>query len=200
MRMYLSVGVALAVMVLLGLYGGAGLGADAEVIRYFVDWRAAYPRWTGVLIIFTQAGGFTLLLGLCLAGGLWLAARGMWRTAASFVVTVLAGRLIIEFAKVAVGRPRPSFDAHPVTVFSQSFPSAHAGNSAITFLALALFVVPERWRRQALVGAAAMAIAVGATRPMLGVHWPSDVVGGWLFGAAWVSLCWHHRWIERSAA
>jgi len=58
----------------------------------------------------------------------------------------------------------------------------------IVFLSLALLVAPRRFRKLAVAAALIGTAAVGITRPMLGVHWPSDVVGGWSFGAAWVLL------------
>ena len=61
-----------------------------------------------------------------------------------------------------------------------------AGNSMLTFLAIALIAVPDRWRGRAVSLAIVASLAIGATRPYLGVHWPSDVIGGWAFGIAWV--------------
>ena len=69
-----------------------------------------------------------------------------------------------------------------------SFPSGHAANSMITFLALALILAPARYRAAAIAAATAASVLIGSTRPLLGVHWPSDVVGGWAFGIAWVVI------------
>ena len=56
----------------------------------------------------------------------------------------------------------------------------------ITFLALALIAAPTKSRAAAITAAVAASALIGSTRPLLGVHWPSDVVGGWAFGIAWV--------------
>ena len=56
----------------------------------------------------------------------------------------------------------------------------------ITFLALALVVTPAKYRSAAITAAIAASVLIGSTRPLLGVHWPSDVIGGWAFGIAWV--------------
>jgi undecaprenyl-diphosphatase len=58
----------------------------------------------------------------------------------------------------------------------------------MTYVALALFLAGERRRPLLLAGAVALAIFVGLSRVMLGVHWPSDVVGGWSYGLFWAFL------------
>ena len=187
-------------VVVLGALGGSQLPFDRAVIGSFVDWRALHPRLTGLLIVFTQLGGFPVLIALGVGGTLWLLTRRQFATAFAFAATLLAGRAAIELIKYLVARPRPSFDAHPVHVFSQSFPSAHAGNSMITYTALALFLTPPPRRRSVLIGAILLALAIGATRPMLGVHWPTDVAAGWLVGGLFVSLGWWAHLRRQSAA
>lgn len=191
---------ALLVFLLLALIGGAEHALDVAVIRTFQDWRTAQPQATTAVIWLTHAGGAPFLLTVAGCGAAFLLWRRQKVRAWALVLTVLGGRLGLEAVKLLVDRPRPSFDAHPVTVFSQSFPSGHAGNSMVTYVALALFVAPERWRVPAVVAGFGLALAIGATRPMLGVHWPSDVVGGWLYGLAVVALGWTLSRRERNAA
>ncbi len=62
--------------------------------------------------------------------------------------------------------------------YSASFPSAHAANSTVTFLAVAILMTKSRL---ATVIAVVLAAAVGLSRIILGVHWPPDVIGGWAF-------------------
>ncbi|GAA4020310.1 hypothetical protein GCM10022280_20810 [Sphingomonas swuensis] len=188
-------------LILLGWGGGAGQPLDVAVIRHFVDWRTAHPQAEGVIILLTYVGSAETLLAATALGAAWLWWRSKRRRMTGLLVTVLGGRLAIELLKLIVHRPRPNLDAHPVPVFSQSFPSGHAGNTMLTFLALALYLAPPRWRAPAVGAAVAGSLAIGATRPVLGVHWPSDVLGGWIFGAAFVSLLWatFYRW-PRSAA
>lgn len=181
---------ALILLLLLGIWGGSGQALDERVILYFQQWRAAYPQATGAAIFLTHAGGAPFLLSGAAIGAVFLLWLGERRRMFLLGATVLVGRLGVELLKLAVDRPRPAFDAHPVIVFSQSFPSGHAANSMITYLALALFVAPERWRRAAVASALALALVIGSTRPMLGVHWPSDVLGGWLYGILVVAAVW----------
>ena len=134
----------------------------------------------------TQLGNVEGLVAILTLAVAFLAAAKRWRDLATLVAIVVSGRVAIELLKLALDRPRPSFTPHPVEVHSFSFPSGHAGNSMITFLAIALIAAPPRWRGRAVALAVVGSIAIGATRPFLGVHWPSDVVGGWAFGIGWV--------------
>jgi undecaprenyl-diphosphatase len=98
--------------------------------------------------------------------------------------TVVGERVIVDGMKLLIDRTRPAFDLHPVVTHSSSFPSGHSGNSMAVFLAIALIAVPRPQRVPAVITAVLASILVGSTRPYLGVHWPSDVIGGWALGAA----------------
>lgn len=179
----------LLILLVAGLLGGPELDGDAAVVGHFIGWRVRYPEAAGALILLTHLGGSAALLPAAAAAALATAVRHR-PAAIALLATVVGGRLLIELLKMAVGRPRPALDAHPVYVFSQSFPSGHAGNTMITFGAIALFALPERWRTAGLAIAVSLSLLIGSTRPLLGVHWPSDVVGGWCLGLLWLLLCW----------
>ena len=86
-------------------------------------------------------------------------------------------------------RARPDLDPHLVVVKTSSFPSGHAASSMIFYLTMALtLTVGTRWHRAAAAGALCLSFLIGLSRVMLGVHWPSDVIGGWSFGLLWVLL------------
>ncbi len=104
--------------------------------------------------------------------------------------TVISDRLVIDGLKLLIDRARPSFDLHPVLTHSSSFPSGHAGNSMAVFLSIALIAVPRAYRLPAVATALIASLIVGATRPYLGVHWPSDVIGGWSLGMAMAIIAW----------
>jgi undecaprenyl-diphosphatase len=89
---------------------------------------------------------------------------------------------------------------YPVTVSSMSFPSGHAANTMTSFLAFALILAAARHRRAAIAVAVGASVVVGLTRPLLGVHWPSDVLAGWLVGISWILLCDALVRRDRSAA
>jgi undecaprenyl-diphosphatase len=101
------------------------------------------------------------------------------------------GRLLTEAQKYWIARARPDLEPHLVVVKTTSFPSGHATSSMIFYLSLALMLTVHHHARRRLVAAStaiALSVLVGLSRVMLGVHWPSDVVGGWAFGLLWVLL------------
>ena len=106
------------------------------------------------------------------------------------VVTSLGGGIVDTAVKIAVDRPRPVVD-HPIaTAFGKSFPSGHAMSSLVCYGALLLVflpvVRPGVARRVAVVITAFIILAIGCSRLMLGLHFVSDVVGGYVLGAAWL--------------
>ena len=103
--------------------------------------------------------------------------------------------------KLLYARPRPAFDLHPTMIDSFSFPSGHTSNSMTAFVLFALLVVPAESRKAALAIAIPLAVLVGLTRPFLGVHWPSDIVGGWCLAgvAIWIVMRLEKRLSSASA-
>jgi undecaprenyl-diphosphatase len=104
--------------------------------------------------------------------------------------------------KVAIGRERPEIVEHAALTFTASFPSGHAFLSAVVLLSIAGFVGVASRRadiaRVCLWAAWILIVAIGVSRVYLGVHWPSDVLGGWCLGVAWSSLAM--AWLGRMAA
>ena len=187
---------ALACFLLLEWIGGVTYPLDVAAVQASGTWRSAHPGVTEAIVLYTHLGNGPSLLAMTATGAFWLLLKREKRRALFLVLAVVGGRIGIEIIKLFVDRARPAFEVHPVIVHSQSFPSGHAGNSMLTFLAMALFVAPEGWRRAAVAVAVIAALAMGATRPLLGVHWPSDVVAGWIYGAAVALLGW--SWFRRS--
>jgi undecaprenyl-diphosphatase len=147
----------------------------------------------------TIFGNWQTVILVSIFGAAWLLYRRQRRSALLLLAVTLVGRTLVEAQKWGVHRLRPEDQAHLVPAKSLSFPSAHAANSMMLFLTIALLVAPPRWRREAVALALIGAALVGLSRPVLGVHWPSDVVGGWAFGAAWVlaMLALAERWPAR---
>ena len=175
----------LALIALLWRWGGPANPVDVATIRSLQVFRQNNPTLTAAAIAVTQMGSAYATVGLALLVAASLLILRQSSRAGLLAATVIGARLLGDLFKDVTNRPRPAFDLHPMVVtHSSSFPSGHASNSMAAFLALALFAAPPRWRRPALGVAIVASIAVGLTRPMLGVHWPSDVLAGWAFGAA----------------
>jgi undecaprenyl-diphosphatase len=144
------------------------------------------PALILVARIFTFLGEPTVLVGAGFLMAGWLWHRGRGRFAVALLVVILVGRGLAEAQKYWIARARPTLEPHLVIVKTSSFPSGHATSSMIFYLTLAVALAPPPWRRTAAAGAVLLSLLVGLSRVMLGVHWPSDVVGGWSFGLLWV--------------
>lgn len=121
---------------------------------------------------------------------LWLFRNGARKLALFLVVVSVGGGLVDTVVKVAVGRPRPTFDEPIATAFGKSFPSGHSMSSLVCYGALLVVFLPlVRPERRGLAVAATVALvaAVGVSRLALGVHFVSDVIGGYVLGAAWLA-------------
>jgi undecaprenyl-diphosphatase len=138
---------------------------------------------------FTALGGPMVLVGACFLCALWLWFVRRGRLGLVLLLIALVGRGLGEVQKYSIARLRPDLEPHLVLVKTSSFPSGHATSSMIFCLALALALTGHtRWRRVAAAGAILLSLLIGTSRVMLGVHWPSDVIGGWAFGMLWVLL------------
>jgi len=104
--------------------------------------------------------------------------------------TYLGGEVFVHLLKMLFGRTRPDILLHQVEVFSYSFPSGHAFLTAALGTSLVLILFHERstLNREVLFGAILFSFAVGISRVIVGVHYLSDVIGGWIFGIifAWL--------------
>ena len=139
--------------------------------------------------IFTALGEPTVLIAASLVCALWLWKAGRARLGLVLLLIALLGRGLSEVQKYWVARVRPDMEPHLVVVKTQSFPSGHASSSMIFYLALAIAVTAgTRWHKVAAAAAVVLSLLIGISRVMLGVHWPSDVIGGWAFGMLWVLL------------
>lgn len=153
------------------------------------------PRWLEEMMRdFTALGGVGVVA--LILGGVcgFLALNGKRRTALLVLVSIVGGVLLSTLLKYGFARPRPDLVPHGSIVYTSSFPSGHSTMSAVVYLTLGALLA--RTQGSALVklfimGAAAfVTLLVGVSRVYLGVHWPSDVLAGWVLGSAWAGLSW----------
>jgi undecaprenyl-diphosphatase len=141
-----------------------------NVVTFFGSSAALYP-FVGVVAVYALANRRPKLAVLV-------------------VVAAVSGALLNRIVKTVIGRDRPSFP-DPIEVGGgPALPSGHAMNSAIAFGAAVLvaWMVHRHRARVAAFIASVAAIAIGFTRVALGVHFLSDVVGGWLLAIAWLNI------------
>jgi undecaprenyl-diphosphatase len=141
----------------------------------------------------TALGGVAaLVLATFATAGFFLLTRS-YGAALFLLISVGGGILLSTVAKDFFDRARPDLVDHGSLVQTASFPSGHAMMSAVTYLTLGILIAKAQQRRgvkaYVLGIAIAVTILVGISRVYLGVHWPTDVLAGWVAGAAWAVVC-----------
>lgn len=148
------------------------------------------PTWLRqTMLDITTLGGTTVLILVITGSALFVFMKGAHRMALVILGATISGSFMVSLLKGFFQRPRPTLVDHFVLEHTLSFPSGHAANSAIVYLTIAtLFLRVEpslRTRLFVLAAALLLTLAIGVSRIALGVHWPSDVLAGWMFGICW---------------
>ncbi|MFM5906934.1 MAG: phosphatase PAP2 family protein [Novosphingobium sp.] len=175
---------------------GATAGFDAAGLRMF---RAGadlglggHATWLEAVRDITALGGPFLRTVMSIAAIAALIFLRLRREAVLLAATILSGLLVETAIKIFAGRPRPQIVPHLVEAGGMSFPSGHSFNSALGLIAVALAFATYSARRRVrwtIIGSAMILSALVAwSRVVLGVHYPSDVIAGWLGGAGWAFL------------
>lgn len=190
MRFGYAIGLALlfaavAVAIVFGGTLSADLAIRAAIHGVASDNFTAMARWFS----FIGSGRVWVIAASAIVALFWLTAQ---RRAALALAASMAGAVALENAlKVAFFRARPTPYFAPAPG-SYSFPSGHALFATCFYGALALLIAMQLKRagRQAIIwaGAILMVLCIGWSRVYLGVHYPSDVLAGYLAGAAWLAL------------
>ena len=152
---------------------------------------APHPPVVTVLEAVTDLGGRPVLLWLVSVAVALLLIRRRTRLAIYVIVTGLGALLLDPSLKTLVGRLRPVVDVAVSSAPGNSFPSGHALGSFVAYGALLLVFLPAvapRFRTVVITLVAALIAVIGFTRIALGVHYLSDVLAGWLLGAAWLGV------------
>lgn len=167
------------------IHGSGGNAFDRAVVHAMG--RARHPVSNAVVRGVTFFG--SAVAGFAISGGAIVAFRRRPRIAEQIVAGAVGGISAELVIKRFFRRERPTLLAHLEKVKSTSFPSGHSMAAASLYLTLAFVGSRSRRLREhraALLGAAAsFASSIGATRVFLGVHWPTDVLGGLALGTAW---------------
>ena len=166
---------------------------DVAILRAAQTFRVGHT-WVAEVMRDLSGLGSTAVLTLFTVVAIGYLAVVRARLMALLVAAaVITGSVGVSLLKAQFGRPRPGADFAELIAPGMSFPSGHATISAIVFLTIAALIASTRTRpgeqTYILAVATLMALLVGLSRIALGVHWATDVVAGWAFGAAW-ALAW----------
>jgi len=154
---------------------------------YLALYAGGRPALVTLARVLTALGEPTVLIAAGIVTAILLWRAGHRHLPWILIAITMLGRGLSELQKYWIARARPDLDPHLVVVRTSSFPSGHAASSMIFYLTMALALTSRtQWHRVAAAGAILLSVAIGTSRVMLGVHWPSDVVGGWAFGMLWV--------------
>lgn len=147
-----------------------------------------------VLTAVTSLGGRTILVWLVTVSTAIMLIRRQYRLTAYLVVTGLGALALDPAIKALVARLRPLVPSPVATAPGYSFPSGHVLDATVFYgvmLLVFLPIIPRRLRKPAMGLAIALVVAIGFSRVAIGVHYPSDVIGGWLLGVAWLAITAH---------
>lgn len=168
---------------------GAGGGLDARVTEVVIARRR--PALDTFFVRFTGLGSWYVVTPVAAALAVAFAAARRWRAAALLVVAPLWALVLNVVLKLVVHRTPPGGDDDGLVAHARySFPSGHTMTTTALLAALTLVAWPTRWRWPVTAGTAVVAATMGVSRVYVGVHHPSDVVAGWMMGAATAWLVW----------
>ncbi len=154
----------------------------------------ASPDLDAIAYSLTQLGRAKSIAAIALFVSLFLGSRKQWRSLSYLLITIIGSGLLNLITKVLFHRHRPTLWESLSPEFDFSFPSGHAMLSLTLVMAIAVLVPQRHWRSLFLFCGVLLAIAIGWSRLYLGVHYPSDVLGGWALAIAWVMWI---SWLSR---
>ena len=151
----------------------------------------ANPTLDRIMLFITSLGDpntVVVIVTISLALLIW---RKYYQEAKIFFINCLGGVVLSYGLKLVFGKTRPDLWQSPITETSYSYPSGHALGSTILygFLAYLLATRYPKFSRSIYTLAGLLIFAIGLSRLYLGVHWPTDIIGGYCIGFLWVMLC-----------
>jgi undecaprenyl-diphosphatase len=161
--------------------------------------RPIGPEWLfEVMRDITSLGGSTIVTLITLFVFGYLILKKQYSKLFLVLVAIIGGAIIDLELKVIFSRIRPQVVPSLIQEISYGFPSGHSMMSTIIYLSLASLLarLQVRWRDKIYIISLAILLSfmIGISRVYLGVHYPTDVLGGWSLGLAWAALCWLVAW------
>jgi undecaprenyl-diphosphatase len=160
------------------------LAADRNILIWINSY--ANPSLDMVFRAITTLGNWVFVLGFTAALVTTLYRNGQTEMAALSIIAIIGSLGLNTILKHLFSRVRPELWEHVVREYSFSFPSGHAMASLTLALIIAYVTRNKHWRHVIALIAVTYVVLIGISRLYLGVHYPSDILGGWLIAAAWV--------------
>ncbi len=162
-------------------------------ILYFM-YRHRAPWLTQTAKVLARMGSPPVIAGVALVsavvGVFWRKVRG---AAWTMPIAIIGAGVIIQSVKLLIKRPRPSFFAPLLHESGFSFPSGHSLIAMVVYGLLGYFLMhlfQNHWARLAVrVLTVLVVAAIGVSRVYVGVHYPTDVLAGWIAGVPWLIAC-----------
>lgn len=168
---------------------GATLAADRTIILAVHGWTTAFL--TVAMQGITELGAWYVTIPVCALQAVAYYRHDARLSAVALVLAIGSAPVVVDGFKLAFARPRPDVFARLIVENGFSYPSGHAAMATVAYGFSALLLIPRVrttiCRVAVLSAAITLVLLVGLSRIYLGVHYPSDVVGGILLGLAWIS-------------
>jgi membrane-associated phospholipid phosphatase len=194
------------VALLLPVWGFASLIGEVHQHKVFafddtvLDWLHSFetPALDRFFVLVSKIGFLWGTIPIDAIALLWLTWHRRYRDGLFFGLAVIGSALLNVVGKNYFQRTRPDLWLSIAPENTYSFPSGHAMGSATLGMAMILLTWRTRWRWPMFVVALVFVLLIGLSRLYLGVHYPSDILGGWMTGIAWV--CGMFVLVDRKAA
>ncbi|MFJ5712927.1 phosphatase PAP2 family protein [Neobacillus sp. NPDC093127] len=171
--------------------------SDHKIIDFDSDVIAAIqglesPTLTKVMKFFTLIGSSSVVIVLTIILIIFLYKVLHHRLELILFISAIIGSAVLnQILKLIFHRVRPNFH-RLIDISGYSFPSGHAMNAFTVYVILSFLLwrhIPSRWGRSVLIiFSVFMIMAIGISRIYLGVHYPSDIIGGYLASGFWLTV------------
>jgi membrane-associated phospholipid phosphatase len=147
--------------------------------------QAAQPQLDTIAIFLTRLGVFWGVFPIATAVTILLILKRHWNQLIYFLSVLLGSMIINWIVKLLLHRTRPHLWQSPAPEFDYGFPSGHAMSSMTLVAALVILTWKTRWRWWVVIPGSVYVLVIAWTRLYLGVHYPSDILAGWVVSIAW---------------